>query len=43
MSWGLCFDIHDLSVDDHKDSVFFIEVFGRLQKGHNADAFILSK
>lgn len=43
MSRGLCFDIHDLTVEDYKDSVLFIEVIGRLQKGPNADACISSK
>lgn len=41
VSQGLCFDIHDLTFDDYKDSVPFVGVISRLWKGHNADSVFL--
>lgn len=41
VSQCLCFDIHDLTFDDYKDSVPFTGVISRLWKGHNADSVFL--
>lgn len=38
---GLCFDIHDLTSDDYKDSVPFTGVISRLWEGHSADSVFL--